>query len=209
MKPALLILLAALPLAAHARSLTVSAPKLPPGWQAEVSSNGCNRDGMICLSPAQITLRHGNFSQTFQSEQLGFTDTGLRPDDIRMGDYNFDGKLDLAIRNGNNGHYSSPSYDIYVQTQSGRFVKSRELTELASDYLGMFQVDAARRTLTTAARDGCCFRVEETWQIIPGRSPQKIAVTTWDSRQANGAYTEITTKRLVNGRWRESVRRER
>ncbi|OAM35617.1 hypothetical protein A7P98_06995 [Eikenella sp. NML080894] len=209
MKPSLLLLLAILPLTAHARSLTVDANKLPPGWQAEVQSDSCDRDGMICMGPAQVTLRHGSFSQSFRSEQLAFHNNGLWPSDVQMGDYNFDGKLDLAIRNGNGGYYSSPSYDIYVQTQSGRFVKSRELTELASDYMGMFRVDAARHTLTTAARDGCCFHAEETWQIIPGRAPRKIAVTTWDSRQANGAYIEITTKRLVNGRWRQSVRRER
>lgn len=36
MKPTLLLLLAILPLTAHARSLTVDATNLPPGWQAEV-----------------------------------------------------------------------------------------------------------------------------------------------------------------------------
>ncbi len=206
---ALLILLAAISGAAHARSLNVDAPQLPPGWQAEVHSDACDRDGLICMGPAQITLRHGSFSQTFQSNQIAFHNGGLWPKDIQMGDYNFDGKPDLAIRNGNGGNYNSPSYDIYVQTQSGRFLPSRELTRLASDYLGMFRADAARKTLTTAARDGCCFRVEETWQIVSGRAPRKIAIPTWDSRQANGAYTEITTKRLANGRWRQSVRRER
>lgn len=209
MKPTLLLLLAALPFTAYARSLTVDATDLPPGWQAEVQSDSCDRDGLICMGPAQITLRRGSFSQSFRSEQLAFHNDGLWPSDVQMGDYNFDGKPDLAIRNGNGGSYGSPSYDIYVQTQSGRFVKSRELTELASAYMGMFRIDPARRTLSTESRDGCCFHIEEVWQIIPGRAPRKIAITTRDSRQGNGAYTEVITRRLVNGRWRQSVRRER
>ena len=54
MKPTLLLLLAILPLTAHARSLTVDATNLPPGWQAEVQSDSCDRDGLICMGPAQI-----------------------------------------------------------------------------------------------------------------------------------------------------------
>ena len=75
MKPALLLLLAILSLTAHARSLTVDATNLPPGWQAEVQSDSCDRDGLICMGPAQITLRRGSFSQSFRSEQLATIST--------------------------------------------------------------------------------------------------------------------------------------
>src|SRR5690348_14562732 len=40
---------------------------------------------------------------------------GMNNSGIVFEDFNFDGKEDLALRNGNDGSYGGPSYDIFLQ----------------------------------------------------------------------------------------------
>lgn len=92
-----------------------------------------------------------------QNAKLGWLELGKYQTPLIFGDFNFDGLEDLAIRNGSNGAYGSPSYDVYLSSKENKFLKSEELTKLASENLGMFDFDKKTKQIATHQKDGCCF----------------------------------------------------
>ncbi len=85
-------------------------------------------------------------------------------------DFNFDGKKDLALMDGQYSCYHGPSFQVYLET--GDDLKhSPEFTRLAQEYCGMFQVDYESETINTMTKSGCCwhqfseFKVEENKPI--------------------------------------------
>lgn len=122
-------------------------------------------------------------------------------------DYNFDGAEDLSIRDGNNSGYGGPSYRIYLfSPRASRFVFSQALTDLGQgEYLGMFQIDRKRRRLRAYSKGGCCLhRMDEF--IVVGNRPKKVFEELEDATIADEKRVMITTRRLVKGRWRRTVR---
>lgn len=55
-------------------------------------------------------------------------------------DFNFDGRKDLALMDGQNSCYHGPSFQIFL-AQGETFKLNPALTRLAQDYCGMFEVD--------------------------------------------------------------------
>ncbi len=123
-------------------------------------------------------------------------------------DFNFDGTEDIAVRNGNNSQYSGPSYDVYVyHATKKKFVKSDELTALASENLGMFQVDRGRKRLVTYAKSGCCWHLSVEYSVVPGRGLVKVHELEEDAQ--DGQFVTVTTRDLVNGRWVTKAKKHR
>ena len=121
-------------------------------------------------------------------------------------DFNFDGIDDIALRNGNNGAYGGPSYDVYlVVVPSGKFVKNAALTELASSSLGLFTVDKKAKTIETFNKSGCCYHETERYQVINNR-PKKVYVFIEDAAGNDGTKVVLTTKTLVNGKWQTKTK---
>lgn len=121
-------------------------------------------------------------------------------------DYNFDGADDLALRNGNDGAYGGPSYDIFLfSAATKKFVKSRELTRLASENLGLFTPDKKAKTLETFNKSGCCYH-ETTRYRIAGNRPQKVFVFIEDATGADGTKVKLTTRTLLRGKWKTVVK---
>ena len=85
-------------------------------------------------------------------------------------DFNFDGKPDLAIMDGQNSCYGGPSFQIYLASHQG-FRRNPEFTRLAQEYCGMFQVDAKARQLHVMTKSGCCWHLFETFDVV-GNRPQ-------------------------------------
>ncbi|WP_412479065.1 XAC2610-related protein [Azonexus sp. IMCC34839] len=83
-------------------------------------------------------------------------------------DFNFDGRKDLAIMDGQNSCYHLPSFQIFLATDQG-FTKSAAFTELAQNFCGMFSVDAADRTLSTMTKSGCCWHQFNTYKVVWNR----------------------------------------
>ena len=127
-------------------------------------------------------------------------------------DYNFDGTADLAIRDGFNGGYGGPSYQIYLfSPRAKKFVHSDSFTKLAQGvYLGMFEIFKKRKRLRTLSKDGCCWHQMEEFAVVNNR-PKKILEVTEDATVAggDGERVKVTTRKLVAGRWRNSVKYER
>ena len=121
-------------------------------------------------------------------------------------DYNFDGAPDLALRNGNNGAYGGPSYDVFLVVKpSGKFVKNAALTKLASENLGLFTVDKKSQTLETFNKSGCCWHETVRYQVINNR-PKKIYVFTEDAAGADGEKVVLTTETFIKERWRTKTK---
>ena len=124
---------------------------------------------------------------------------------VNVGDYNFDGMEDLALCNGLNGSYGSPSYSIYLSSRAaGKFVYSRSFSSLG-EALGMFEVDKEKKVLRTFDKSGCCYHITEEFAVV-NNTPRKVFSEEEDATIPDETKVKITTKRLVKGRWQTNVK---
>ncbi|HMU34952.1 MAG TPA: hypothetical protein PKC89_13935 [Pyrinomonadaceae bacterium] len=127
---------------------------------------------------------------------------------IDIDDFNFDGMEDVAICNGTNGSYNSPSYDVYLSDRrQKKFVYSPAFTLLGS-HLGMFTVNKKTKTLETFDKSGCCWHITERYKVVRDK-PVKIFEMVEDATTGVDDRVKITTKTLVRGKWKTSVRYEK
>lgn len=171
-------------------------------------SDTCSGTGVINIKDAKSKA----LIQTIKSDDLFFfkdtlaktsTDDTVLYDEqspIIIGDFNFDNYADLAIRNGSNGGYGAPSYDIYLfNTTNKKFVLSEPLTKLASENQGMFFVDEIEKLLTTFSKDGCCWHKTDQYQVT-NNQPVLIYSLIEDASD-EGDNVLITEKELIDGKW--------
>ena len=171
-------------------------------------SDGCRGNGWVILSD-----KNGNIKQTFHSPDLVFyfeqnfkpskdiiriTREMLRDEPLYFGDFNFDGTEDLAVRNGNGGNYGNASYEVYVfNSTKMQFVPSSELTELASGYQGMFDVDIKNKRLTTFAKSGQSYYTYE-YEVVPKKG---IVLVYEKIEDHSHEAVKVTVKKKVNNKW--------
>jgi hypothetical protein len=120
-------------------------------------------------------------------------------------DFDFDGVEDLAICNGREGGYGGPSYTVFLfDKRADKFTENRRLTRLAGEgYLGLFFVDAKKKTLTAYTKSGCCYHETEVYKMAGG-APVLVEKIIEDATTEGGApegYVLVTTKRKVGARW--------
>ena len=97
-------------------------------------------------------------------------------------DFNFDGIKDFALMDGQNSCYGGPSFQIYLAGRTrGSFSLSKPFTELAQNYCGMFETDAATKRLKTSTKSGCCWHQFSEF-IVVRNAPKavKIVEEQWD-----------------------------
>jgi hypothetical protein len=124
---------------------------------------------------------------------------------VNVGDFNFDGMEDVAICNGNNGPYGMQSYDVYLSSRAAKkFVYNKAFTETLVG-LGMFDFDAKTKTLSTFNKDGCCWHTTERYKVVNNR-PVKVWEDTEDATIKDETKVKITTKTLVGGKWKTTVK---
>lgn len=127
---------------------------------------------------------------------------------VDVADYNFDGMEDVALCNGQNGSYNMPSYDVYLSSRkAGKFVHSPKLSDLGL-HLGMFQVLKDKKQLETFDKSGCCWHITTRYSVINDR-PVKVFEEIEDATIADETKIKITTKTLVKGKWKTSVKYEK
>ena len=122
-----------------------------------------------------LTIKSDEF--TFDLDIKGSAETNIvklpygRQSIIIYEDFNFDGKKDLAVMDGQYSCYHGPSFQIYLETEDG-LKHSLEFTKLAQEYCGMFEVNSETGTIHTMTRSGCCwhqwseFKVKENTPIL-------------------------------------------
>ncbi len=180
---------------------------------AAITVEGCKDN--TCEGKGTIKLTDKNTNKVLQvlaSDDLYFyLDSSFKPtvnvielydeqSPLIFEDFNFDGAQDLAIRDGNNGSYGGPSYDVYVfNSTKKRFVISGVLTNLANENLGMFQTDAKRKRLITFAKSGCCWHITTEYKVIPNKGLQKVYEL--EENALDGEFVIVTTRNLVNNKW--------
>lgn len=211
-----ILLFASVNLLAQKTFLLKNASK---NFDVKISVEKCEED--ICEGRGTVELAKKNQIRPFQTIQMpgiyleldgtarptaNLTELyGMNNSGVIFDDFNFDGSEDLALRNGNDGSYGGPSYDVWLfRKTTGKFVKSRELTKLASDNLGMFEVNKKLRTIETFNKSGCCWHQTTRYKIINNR-PVKVYVFTEDA-MGDGVKMKLITERRVGGRWRTTTR---
>ncbi|UZE14519.1 XAC2610-related protein [Pseudomonas sp. B21-053] len=178
-------------------------------------------------APAQITLRDKTGGQVLQridspegfvtykpgSQMMEINQAPLYGEQslLFFDDFNFDGQQDLAVRNGSEGGYGGPSYDIYLSAPgSPTLVFAPAFSDLTRDgQLGMFGVDPVAKRLHTSSKSGCCWHQFATWQIEknePVMVAEKIEAMQTPT-QANpympAGYLDVTERELKDGQWIE------
>lgn len=142
-----------------------------------------------------------------QHAELGWIDLGKYQSPLIFGDFNFDGYEDIAIRNGSNGTYASPSYDVYTASASDKFTLNKELTKLASENLGMFDVDRKLKTLAIHLKSGCCYQQTINYKIDTKNILTQVSSVIEDS--SIGDDVTVITQKLVEGKMKKTVEKFR
>ncbi len=180
-------------------------------------SFSCEQAGLVYVSkkgqdlPLQVMPMNNIFLSLYkaapasgvagQSAEYGEQST------ILVGDFNFDGEEDIAIRNGNRSSYNGPSFDVFLkQPQQAGWRYSAALTGLIQNTLGFFQVEAKRKRLKTSEKSGCCYHVATEYQLINDQ-PVPVLRTIHDGL-VEGRYNYVYDERWAGKRWqRVSTRR--
>ena len=186
----------------------------------DIKVNVAKCDDMYCSGKATFSFYKKSGTVPYQvislpdtQIQLGdggkpLTNVTMRYDTqsvVDVDDYNFDGMEDVAICNGGNGSYGMPSYNVYLSSRTAKkFVYDAAFTKLGS-HLGMFEIDKAKKTLATFDKNGCCWHITERYDVVSGR-PRKTFEEVEDATIRDETKVKITTKTLVAGRWKTSVK---
>jgi hypothetical protein len=106
-------------------------------------------------------------------------------------DFNFDGKKDFAIENGQNSCYHGPSFVIYLAIKSG-FQFDPDFTELAQNYCGLFAMDKEKKQLNTMTKSGCCWHQYSIYNVV-NNAPLAIKVIEEDYTKMPYVFNTIRT----------------
>lgn len=191
-----------------------------PAYDVRFEVEKC--DNEYCFGDLTVWLTKKGQKAVFQEFKLG-TDFVLREDAHRTAsvipydqqgvvdfdDYNFDGVADLGIQNGREGGYGGSSYDIYIfSPRTKKFVLDKRFSALATGpYSGMFTVNKKKKLLEVFSKSGCCWHEEREYKVVKGR-PVKTYQETQDA-YSNEKWVITTTRRLVGGKWKVTVKREK
>lgn len=189
-------------------------------FDVRIKIEKCEAD--TCEGKAMVSISKKNAAKPFQTLQMPNLFLELGTDQkptanlielygqnnsgVVFDDFNFDGAADLALRNGNDGAYGGPSYDILLFSKTtNNFVKNIALTKLASENLGLFTVNNKTKTLETFNKSGCCWHQTVRYQVVNDR-PKKVYVFTEDAASGAGEKVVLTTETLINGRWKKQTK---
>ncbi|MDV7698123.1 hypothetical protein N6B72_14440 [Chryseobacterium soli] len=178
-----------------------------------INVENCDTDQCKGKATIDVLDKNNKKIQSLTSEDLVFrinenqkpvSGTNIRLDadqsPLVFGDFNFDGTEDVAVRNGNMGNYGSASHDVYVfNSTKKQFVLSKELTELATVNMDMFETDAKRKRLIAYGKSGCCRIFTTEYTVIPNKGLDKVFEKIEDTSEEE--TVQVTTKEKVNNKW--------
>ncbi len=139
-----------------------------------------------------------------QDPNNGEVSLGKYQSPLIFDDFNFDGFDDIAIRNGHNTQYNGASFDIYTfNSVQKKFILDAELTRLASNNRGMFDLNKAAKQITIHQKEGCCYYKDITYQT---NGEKKIAIVATVIEDATiGDNVTVITQKLINGKMSKIV----
>ena len=180
---------------------------------ADCTDGHCEGKATIILydkiSEEEIQTFHSadlDFSLTAkQDARIGWLDLGKYQSPLIFGDFNFDGAEDVAIRNGNNGAYASPSYDVYLAGKGKKFILEKALTKLASENLGMFDVNRKKKQLSTEQKSGYCFHKTTSYAFDVKKGITEVGSVIEDS--SIGDDVTVITQKLIGGKMQKTIQK--
>src|SRR6185436_16339027 len=101
-------------------------------------------------------------------------------------DFDFDGRRDLALMDGQNSCYGGPSFQIFLRQGSG-FVRSKAFTKLAQEFCGMFSVDPVAQRIATMTKSGCCWHEFNVYTVV-NHEPRLLETTVEAVAEFSSAY---------------------
>lgn len=140
-----------------------------------------------------------------QDARIGWLDLGKYQSPLIFGDFNFDGREDLAIRNGSKGAYGSASYDVYISDKNRKFTLDKHLTKLASENLGMFDVDRKKKQISIEQKSGCCYHSTTSYEVNGKKGLKEVSSVIEDSSM--GDEVTVITQKLVGGKMQKTVQK--
>jgi len=180
-----------------------------------------NYSGTFCSGPGIITLSDKitkEKTQVFTSADLTFSLTenqhpetgeinlGKYQSPLIFGDFNFDGIEDVAIRNGHNNIYNGASYTVYLyHVNKKKFVLNKELTDLATNNMGMFAIDRKNKSLTITQKEACCYYKDITYKVSASNKPYFVQSVIEDS--SIGEDVTVITQKIVDGKLKKTVQK--
>lgn len=111
-------------------------------------------------------------------------------------DFNFDDQKDLALRDGRNGCYGGPSYQVYLK-EDNTFVHSDGFIELAQGYCGFFDIDKDSEILSTMTKSGAAWHQFKEFKVINNKP---VAVRIIEEEYNSRSLLSITESKRVNGK---------
>jgi hypothetical protein len=93
---------------------------------------------------------------------------------IPIGDVNFDGGGDCAVRDARNDCDHGASYRVFLfDSKKGRFAENAAFSAVSQEWCGLFEVDPVRKELRTHRQLGCapeepCWHGYARWQVVEG-----------------------------------------
>lgn len=183
------------------------------------------------LAPGVITIRDSKTLEVLQQLQ---TQAGNVPVDrngkvdawllgpfslLYFDDFNFDGRLDLAIRNGTDPEKDYKGrFDVYLQDpQKPQWVLNQALTDLAKDSTsGLFSVSPLDGMLLSYAEGDCCWNRRSHWKVQGGElvllhseTEEQIQPSEpGENSSMPSGYVRHTVGDLKDGQWQEQTRLE-
>jgi hypothetical protein len=158
------------------------------GWVA-IYNRKTNKQ-IIKVSSDELALTLHDDKAVANIKSLPYGEQSL----IMYNDFNFDGKKDFAICDGQNSCYHGPSFKIYLATAKG-FQYNQEFTRLAQEYCGMFNVDYEAKRIYTMTKSGCCWH-EFSEFIVVNNKPKAIKIET----EEQDMPFNISTEEVWNGK---------
>lgn len=158
----------------------------------------------IPMKQIYIAVDEENQILTNNAEMYGMQGT------INVSDFNFDGEEDVAIRNGNNGSYGGPSYDVFLfSKKQSKFIKSPALSDLIESTLGMFDIHPDKRRLSTWEKSGCCWHQYTEYELRKNIPVAVYRMTEEPERVDADDFMFVQThEALRNGKW-ETIKTDR
>lgn len=143
-----------------------------PGWVAIIDRKS-NKE-LLRVSSEELALNLHDGEAMANIREIPYGEQSL----IMYDDFNFDGKKDFAISDGQNSCYHGPSFRIYLASLKG-FLYNKDFTRLAQEYCGMFDVDWEKKRISTMSKSGCCWHQFTEFMIV-NNSPKEILKITED-----------------------------
>ncbi len=161
------------------------------GWIAVYNRKTKKQLIKINSEELTFTLREGKVKSNIKELPYG------EQSQLIYEDFNFDGRNDLALMDGQNSCYHGPSFQIYLATDNG-FKHSAEFTRLAQEYCGMFSVDAQSKRINTMTKSGCCWHQFSEF-IVENNKPVAVKILE-EGLNPNGIMWDYTEYNRINGK---------